>query len=79
MITKNKFNTKLLTDNKVILLYLSVLSFIIQYLHFSSFGLYEDDYWSIASGYGTTFHQLLSKVLDSFIYWPTGRPLNCAK
>jgi hypothetical protein len=78
MIIKSKFNTKSLTDNKILLLYLSVLSFIIQYLHFSSFGLYEDDYWSIAAGYTTTLHQLLSKVLDCFIYWPTGRPLNHA-
>ena len=40
------------------------------------FGLYEDDYWSIAPHLGEPLSRLESLALHHFAHWPTGRPLN---
>ena len=40
------------------------------------FGLYEDDYWSIAPHLSEPLSRLGSLALHHFTHWPTGRPLN---
>jgi hypothetical protein len=47
--------------------------------HFSrlrQFGLYEDDYWSIAPHLGDSLGDLWTQARDLFSRWPQGRPLN---
>lgn len=55
---------------------LTATAFLAHFLHFRHFGLYEDDYWSIANTYNCSFHQLGVIAHYDFRYWPTGRPLN---
>jgi hypothetical protein len=40
------------------------------------FGLYEDDYWSIAPHLNDPVHKLWGLLVKDFSGWPTGRPLN---
>ncbi len=42
----------------------------------TEFGLYEDDYWSIAPHAGEPVRGLGSALAWDFVHWPTGRPLN---
>ena len=65
-----------LISKRFILFYLLIASYLIQFILLKHFGLYEDDYWSIAPAYKTTLSDLINKIINCFIYWPTGRPLN---
>ncbi len=42
----------------------------------SQFGLYEDDYWSIAPQLNDPVSDLWGILVSKFTTWPTGRPLN---
>jgi hypothetical protein len=42
----------------------------------SQFGLYEDDYWSIAPQLNDRVSDLWGILVSNFTTWPTGRPLN---
>jgi len=51
--------------------------FITHYLRFTTYGLYEDDYWFIAEGLGRSFRWLWDhEIVRAFTLWPQGRPLN---
>ena len=55
---------------------LVVLTYLAHFLLSGSFGLYEDDYWSIAPWLGQPWSALGKLVVTCFETWPQGRPLN---
>jgi len=64
-------------NKKIVDLFYFILIAYISYFYYSiHFGLYEDDYWSIACGYNLTFKNLTKHFVYIFANWPTGRPLN---
>jgi len=60
----------------IVFLFLVIATYIIDFSQCAHFGLYEDDYWSIAAGYSMHFHELFNRFVSIFSHWPTGRPLN---
>jgi hypothetical protein len=58
---------------------LSFAGLVVLAAHFTrlgQFGLYEDDYWSIAPHLGEPISGLWPAARYYFTHWPTGRPLN---
>lgn len=56
------------------LLFLS--AYLIHFTRMHEFGLWEDDYWSIAPNLGQPISGLWDILISHFRTWPTGRPLN---
>jgi hypothetical protein len=57
-------------------LILAVTVFGVHFLRYSEFGLYEDDFWSVANEMGKPVRELWGIALYHFQAWHTGRPLN---
>lgn len=55
---------------------IALTAFLAHFLYFRSFGLYEDDYWSIATAYDWDWSRLKDQAVFCFTQWPQGRPLN---
>ena len=54
----------------------AVTAFLAHFARFPEFGLYGDDYWSIAPHLDGPIKNLWGLLVWDFQYWPTGRPLN---
>jgi hypothetical protein len=54
----------------------AVTAFLAHFARFPEFGLYGDDYWSIAPHLNGPIKNLWGLLVWDFQYWPTGRPLN---
>jgi len=65
-----------LKNNILTLFSLSIISYICIFLYSHKFGLYEDDYWFICSGYNQHLRELIYRIGGYFIHWPQGRPIN---
>ena len=72
---KIRINNSLL-ENVYVIIFVSISTFLAKFLLFKSFGLYEDDYWSIAPGFTLKLPDLFHHILSCIINWPQGRPLN---
>jgi hypothetical protein len=57
-------------------LLLALCVFLTHFRRFQEFGLYEDDYWSIAAHLGQSFQGLWGVAKFQFQHWEQGRPLN---
>ncbi len=55
---------------------IAVTVFLAHFARFPEFGLYGDDYWSIAPHLNGSVKYLWGWLVFCFTYWPTGRPLN---
>jgi hypothetical protein len=65
-----------LLSKSFVLIFICLFAFCAKFLLFRSFGLYEDDYWSVAPGLSMKLRDVLHQIIDSMIHWPLGRPLN---
>jgi len=63
-------------DGPLAYLFILCLAFAAHFLQFRAFGLYEDDYWSVARNYEITWQELREQARYCFTIWPQGRPLN---
>jgi len=50
--------------------------FLVHFLRFHEFGVYEDDFWSVAAEMGQPLKDLWFLTIFHFQHWYTGRPLN---
>jgi len=55
---------------------IAVVVFLAHYLRFPAYGLYEDDYWGVASALGRPVGDYFEQINYCFATWPQGRPLN---
>jgi hypothetical protein len=65
-----------LREDTFVVLLIAATVFLAHFLRFRAYGLYEDDYWSIARCFDMTWKDLMDQASYCMKYWPTGRPLN---
>lgn len=56
--------------------FLALAVYVVHFFNLHSYGLWEDDYWSIAPRFGAPLSDLRILWAYDFTNWPTGRPLN---
>jgi len=57
---------------------LLLVSAVVHFAQFLNFGLYEDDFWSIAPAMSWDWSRTWAAVVNAWEDWPVGRPLNHA-